>query len=144
MHPIPSNEEVRRQATVDIGETVAPDDPIMAVLLMLHREFAQNRSMRQDFEQQFEDNTLKVLKSIDTLNRLRKELLLELLNQNKQALDETEGRLYAAISAKVAREQQTQLADWWHGRQRWLLAATAVCAASSLASLMVLLAVLFK
>lgn len=143
MSQMPSNEAIRRQAVADLGEAVAPYDPIMAVLLMLHREFVHDREMRHDFEQQFEVNTLKVLESIDTLDRLRKELLLELLTQNKQALDDTEGRLYAAISTKVAREQQVRLADWWNGRQRWLLATTAVCGTASLASLLVLLAVLF-
>ena len=84
------------------------------------------------------------MQAVEDLQTYRKELLLELLNQNKQALDDTEGRLYAAISAKVAREQQAQLADWWDGRERWLLAATAVCAAASLDGLLVLLVVLFK
>ena len=144
MNQMPSNEEVRRQATVDMGETVAPYDPIMPVLLLLHREFARDRGARQDFEQQFEANSLKVLASIDALERLRKELLLELLTQNKQALDDTEGRLYAAISTKINRAQQQRLTDWWSGRQRWLLTTTAVCAAASLVSLLVLLVVLFR
>ena len=126
-------------------------DPEPAILLAQHRLFEilqqQNHAAhetRRAFEEEFKEKTSSLLQAVEDLQTYRKELLLELLNQNKQALDDTEGRLYAAISAKVAREQQAQLADWWDGRERWLLAATAVCATASLASLLVLLVMLFQ
>ena len=126
-------------------------DPEAAIMLAQHRLFEilqqQNHAeheTRQAFEKDFKQKAEALLQAVEDLQTYRKELLLELLTQNKAALDDTEGRLYAAISAKVAREQQAQLTDWWSGRQRWLLAATAVCATASLASLLVLLVMLFQ
>ena len=134
------------------GVKLEAGDPLVAVLLAQHRFFHEtlaqqllaHDSERRDFIESFSRQVQALMQAINTLQNSRKELLLELLTQNKQALDDTEGRLYAAISTKINRAQQQRLTDWWSGRQRWLLTTTAVCAAASLVSLLVLLVVLFR
>lgn len=111
------------QNAYEINRTVlTEDDPFTAVLVAQRLYFnraitalqADNLRQKKIFIERFKEQADKVMQAVDKTERLRKEMIIELLSAHQTTADEAEKRIYTGLTTRyeqtiqqMAMEQNT-------------------------------------
>ncbi|WP_197272089.1 hypothetical protein [Neisseria sp. 83E34] len=115
------------------GVRLTPDDPVVAVLLILEQslkaafsDFAADQAkVSESFLERIAEHEKNITDAAARLETYREQLLVELAQHADRQMEEAEGKIYAAVSARVVKDIETANAAFLDNLKKLLMFASA-------------------
>ncbi len=125
----------------DTGVRLSPDDPIVAVLLAQSRFFnkalAEGAAKNELFLNTLQAERQMILDAVAELKEYRTQVLTELVQENKQSVEELTDKVYAGVRHQIESERR-------HSGPKWFGVDPLFLVLASLLSLAALITVLSR